>query len=50
MMHAGFEPADAIKQIRQQRSEMALFNNHFVTWLIEQAPSHFEMSSSSSIS
>jgi hypothetical protein len=47
LMHAGFEPADAIRQIRQQRSEMALFNNHFVTWLIEQAPSHFKMSSSS---
>jgi hypothetical protein len=48
MMHAGYEPADAIRQIRQQRSEMALFNNHFVTWLIEQAPAFFEQKSSSS--
>jgi hypothetical protein len=48
MMHAGYEPVDAIRQIRQQRSEMALFNNHFVTWLIEQAPAFFEQKSSSS--
>jgi hypothetical protein len=48
MMQAGYEPADAIRQIRQQRSEMALFNNHFVTWLIEQAPAFFEQKSSSS--
>jgi hypothetical protein len=48
MMHAGYEPADAIRQIRQERSEMALFNDHFVTWLIEQAPAYFEQKSSSS--
>jgi hypothetical protein len=50
MMHAGFTPADAIRKIRAERSEMALFNDHFVTWLIDQAPSHFELSSSSSSS
>ena len=48
MMHAGYEPADAIRQIRQERSEMALFNHHFVTWLIERAPAYFEQKSSSS--
>ena len=48
MMHAGYEPADAIRQIRQQRSEMALFNHHFVTWLIDQAPAYYEQKSSSS--
>ena len=48
MMHAGYEPADAIRQIRQQRSQMALFNHHFVAWLIEQAPAYFEQKSSSS--
>jgi hypothetical protein len=49
LMHAGYQPADAIKQIRQQRSEMALFNNHFVTWLVEQAPQYFAKESSSSV-
>ena len=48
MMHAGYEPAEAIRQIRQERSAMALFNNHFVTWLIEEAPAHFEPKPSSS--
>ena len=48
MMHAGYEPSDAIRQIRQERSEMALFNHHFVTWLIDQAPAYFEQKSSSS--
>ena len=48
LMHAGYQPADAIKQIRQQRSQMALFNNHFVTWLVEQAPQYFAKDSSSS--
>jgi hypothetical protein len=48
MMHAGYEPADAIRQIRQQRSQMALFNHHFVAWLIDQAPAYFEQKSSSS--
>ena len=48
MMHAGYEPADAIRQIRQQRSEMALFNDHFVNWLLLQAPGFFEQKSSSS--
>jgi hypothetical protein len=48
LMHAGYQPADAIKQIRQQRSQMALFNNHFVTWLVEQAPQYFANDSSSS--
>jgi hypothetical protein len=48
MMHAGFEPKDAIRQIRAQRSEMALFNNHYVTWLIAEAPSLIKAKSSSS--
>ncbi len=48
LMHAGYEPGDAIRQIRQQRSQMALFNDHFVTWLVEQAPEFFKQSSSSS--
>ena len=48
MMHAGYEPAAAIRQIRQQRSQMALFNDHFVTWLVEQAPEFFAQKSSSS--
>jgi hypothetical protein len=48
LMHAGYEPGDAIRQIRQQRSQMALFNDHFVTWLVEQAPEFFKPSSSSS--
>ena len=48
MMHAGYEPADAIKQIRQQRSPMALFNDNFVTWLVVAAPEYFAEKSSSS--
>jgi hypothetical protein len=48
MMHARFEPTDAIRQIRTQRSEMALFNNHYVTWLIAEAPSLISTKSSSS--
>jgi hypothetical protein len=48
MMHAGFESTDAIRQIRAQRSEMALFNNHYVTWLITEAPSLLKTKSSSS--
>jgi hypothetical protein len=48
MMHAGFEPTDAIRQIRQQRSEVALFNNHYVTWLITEAPNYISEKSSSS--
>ena len=48
MMHAGFEPTDAIRQIRQQRSEVALFNNHYVTWLIAEAPNYISEKSSSS--
>lgn len=48
MMHAGFDPSDAIRQIRTQRSEMALFNDHFVTWLVEKAPEFFAQKSSSS--
>jgi protein-tyrosine phosphatase len=48
LMHAGYEPGDAIRQIRQQRSQMALFNDHFVTWLVEQAPEFFKQGSSSS--
>jgi hypothetical protein len=48
MMHAGYEPSDAIRQIRQQRSQMALFNTHFVAWLVEQASAYFEAKSSSS--
>ena len=47
MMHAGFEPTDAIRQIRQQRSEVALFNNHYVTWLITEAPNYISEKSSS---
>ena len=47
MMHAGFEPADAIRKIREQRSELALFNNHYVTWLITEAPNYISEKSSS---
>ena len=39
---AGYEPAEAITLIRNKRSEYALFNKHFVTWLIEEAPAHIE--------
>ena len=48
LMHGGYSPADAIRLIRLQRSQMALFNNHFVTWLIDKAPNYFEEQSSSS--
>jgi hypothetical protein len=48
MMHAGYEPTAAIELVRNKRSQMALFNHHFVTWLVEQAPGLFEQESSSS--
>ena len=48
MMHAGYEPEEAIHQIRKQRSPMALFNDNFVTWLVVAAPDYFEKQSSDS--
>jgi hypothetical protein len=48
MMHAGYEPTEAIELVRTKRSQMALFNHHFVSWLIDQAPGFFEQESSSS--
>ena len=41
MMFAGYEPHEAIQQIRRQRSELALFNYHYVTWLVSEAPKYF---------
>jgi len=38
LMMAGYEPVEAITLIRQQRAEVALFNNDFVDWLITVAP------------
>jgi len=34
---AGWEPADAIRRIRATRSPHALFNKHFVRWLLSDA-------------
>lgn len=34
---AGYAPAQAITLIRNKRSPLALFNNHFVKWLLTQA-------------
>jgi hypothetical protein len=48
MMHSGYDAAEAITQIRDQRSEMALFNNHYVTWLLEVAPELVQKQSSTS--
>jgi hypothetical protein len=33
----GWDPAEAILHIRAQRSPHALFNNHFVRWLVAEA-------------
>ncbi len=38
LLLAGWEPADAIRHIRTQRSPHALFNRHFVRWLVTEAP------------
>ena len=35
---AGLTPAQAITLIRRQRGESCLFNEHFVEWLIAEAP------------
>jgi len=35
---AGWEPAEAIRHIRAQRSPHALFNRDFVRWLVAEAP------------
>lgn len=38
LMMAGLEPRAAITLIRQQRGASCLFNEHFVTWLVESGP------------
>lgn len=40
LMMAGYEADEAIAMIRERRSQHALFNNHFVSWLREDAPAH----------
>ena len=35
---AGWDPADAIRHLRDQRSPHVLFNDHFVRWLVHKAP------------
>lgn len=37
LMMAGLTPGQAITRIRQQRGASCLFNEHFVTWLVERA-------------
>jgi hypothetical protein len=39
LIQAGWAPADAIRHIRAKRSPHALFNRHFVRWLITDAQS-----------
>jgi len=48
LMMAGYEADEAIDMIRERRSQHALFNNHFVSWLREEAPAHIERLSSRS--
>lgn len=37
LVMAGWEPADAIRHVRARRSPHALFNRHFVRWLVTEA-------------
>lgn len=37
LVMAGWDPAEAIRHIRSRRSPHALFNSHFVRWLVTEA-------------
>ena len=46
LMMAGYEPDEGIALIRQQRAQVALFNNAFVDWLVNVAPGLLKPASS----
>lgn len=38
LVQAGWDPAEAILHLRTRRSPHVLFNDHFVRWLVREAP------------